>query len=122
MQTGIPATQSLDGISKAARSAQGKKGGVVRLAYLTALAPKLGDNLASTINPGGGEGTLKMGVDEVLSFPILLGLTALAPFANQRTKGRLALPLRPCRHASRCLQLAFPRGRRGKDVHLRAAL
>jgi hypothetical protein len=88
MQTGIPATQSLDGISKAARSAQGKKGGVVRLAYLTALAPKLGDNLASTINPGGGEGTLKMGVDEVLSFPILLGLTALAPFANQRTKGR----------------------------------
>jgi hypothetical protein len=63
MWSGIPATQSLDGISKAARTAAGKKGGVIRLAYLTALAP----NLGNTVNPAGGEGTLQMGVDEVYS-------------------------------------------------------
>jgi hypothetical protein len=34
------------------REAQGKKGGVVRLAYLTAVVPKVGDNLVATIAGG----------------------------------------------------------------------
>jgi hypothetical protein len=66
VQLGVPATQSLENITKAARAAQGKKGGVIRVAYLTALAPKLGDNLSTSISAaGGGEGTIALAVDEV---------------------------------------------------------
>ncbi|KAH7382601.1 Alpha/beta hydrolase fold-1 [Phaeosphaeria sp. MPI-PUGE-AT-0046c] len=49
---GIPASQSLSTISKSARSASGKKGGVTRLAYLTAVVPKEGNNLVTTIAGG----------------------------------------------------------------------
>jgi pimeloyl-ACP methyl ester carboxylesterase len=41
---GIPATQSTKGLSKHERQQQGKPGGVVRLAYITALVPDLGEN------------------------------------------------------------------------------
>lgn len=40
---GVPATESVRGLSKAARRKEGKPGGVVRLAYMTALIPELGD-------------------------------------------------------------------------------
>jgi alpha-beta hydrolase superfamily lysophospholipase len=46
---GAPATQSLKGISKADRKRAGKAGGVIRIAYLTALVPKLGDTAALAI-------------------------------------------------------------------------
>jgi hypothetical protein len=49
---GIPATQSLQHISASARSSQGKKGGVSRIAYLTALAPALGESLTTSISGG----------------------------------------------------------------------
>lgn len=62
---GIPASQSLSSISKAARLAEGKKGGVIRVAYLTAVVPKEGSNLVTTI--AGGAPT--MGVSEVKLFP-----------------------------------------------------
>lgn len=68
---GIPATQSLQSITKAERLAQGKQGGVIRIAYMTAIAPKVGDNLGTTISGGSGAGGVPpLGVDEV--FPHLL--------------------------------------------------
>lgn len=39
---GVPATESVRGLSKAARRKEGKPGGVVRLAYMTSLVPALG--------------------------------------------------------------------------------
>lgn len=39
---GIPTSESLKGVSKEAREKEGKKGGVVRVAYLTALVPEVG--------------------------------------------------------------------------------
>ncbi|KAI0971519.1 Alpha/beta hydrolase fold-1 [Xylaria arbuscula] len=39
---GIPATQSLKGLAKAAREIEGKAGGVVRLAYITSIVPSIG--------------------------------------------------------------------------------
>lgn len=39
---GVPATESVRGVTKKARRALGKRGGVVRLAYMTALVPELG--------------------------------------------------------------------------------
>lgn len=39
---GIPVTQSLKGVGKEERGKQGKKGGVVRLAYITSLVPAVG--------------------------------------------------------------------------------
>ncbi|KAF9690988.1 hypothetical protein EKO04_011265 [Ascochyta lentis] len=39
---GVPATESLKGLGKTQRENQGKKGGVVRLGYISALVPRLG--------------------------------------------------------------------------------
>ncbi|KAF2662670.1 alpha/beta-hydrolase [Lophiostoma macrostomum CBS 122681] len=39
---GTPATQAMEGLSKSARAKEGKKGGVVRLAYMTAVVPAEG--------------------------------------------------------------------------------
>jgi pimeloyl-ACP methyl ester carboxylesterase len=41
---GIPISQCMEGLSRAAREKEGKKGGVVRLAYMTALVPAIGTN------------------------------------------------------------------------------
>lgn len=39
---GIPATESLEGLSKSERETEGKRGGVVRIAYIAALVPQVG--------------------------------------------------------------------------------
>ncbi|KAF2824284.1 alpha/beta-hydrolase [Ophiobolus disseminans] len=57
---GLPATESLKTITKSERSAQGKRGGVIRIAYLTCIVPKVGENLVTTIRGGAPE----MSVDE----------------------------------------------------------
>ncbi|CAI6337113.1 unnamed protein product [Periconia digitata] len=51
---GVPATQSLKGVTKAEREKEGKQGGVVRLAYMTALAPELGAPAGSLFFEGSG--------------------------------------------------------------------
>ncbi|KAJ4354444.1 uncharacterized protein N0V89_006181 [Didymosphaeria variabile] len=43
---GVPATQSLKGLSKEAREKEGKKGGVVRIAYMTCIVPAVGATAA----------------------------------------------------------------------------
>lgn len=54
MTTGVPATESLKGITKKEREQQGKLGGVVRIAYLTALAPRLGETAFQVLGDQGG--------------------------------------------------------------------
>jgi hypothetical protein len=40
---GVPITESAKGLGNQERQKQGKKGGIVRLAYMTALVPGVGD-------------------------------------------------------------------------------
>lgn len=49
---GTPTTEGLKGLSVAERRKQGRKGGVVRLAYITAVVPKVGGGLADTMVGG----------------------------------------------------------------------
>ncbi|KIW02508.1 hypothetical protein, variant [Verruconis gallopava] len=49
---GIPATESVKGVTKKERAAQGKPGGVVRILYTTAVVPDLGGDLASVMGDG----------------------------------------------------------------------
>lgn len=41
---GIPVTQSVKGVTKQERQQQGKKGGVVRVGYMTCLVPRVGQS------------------------------------------------------------------------------
>ena len=49
---GIPASQSVKGVSKKEREAQGLKGGVRRILYTTAVVPDLGGDLVSVMGDG----------------------------------------------------------------------
>jgi hypothetical protein len=51
---GCPATESLKGVTKREREQQGKKGGVVRIAYLTAAVPRVGESLGDIVKGGKG--------------------------------------------------------------------
>lgn len=53
---GVPTSQSLKGVTKKERAEQGKKGGVVRAAYITSIVPKIGENLATVISAAGDQG------------------------------------------------------------------
>lgn len=54
MTTGVPATESLKGVTKKEREQQGKAGGVVRIGYLTALVPRLGETAFQVLGDQGG--------------------------------------------------------------------
>lgn len=46
---GCPSTESLKGVTKKEREQLRKSGGVVRIAYLTAVVPRLGENCGQTL-------------------------------------------------------------------------
>ena len=46
---GIPATESIKGMTKKDRAAQGKPGGIVRALYTTAIVPEVGGDLSSVM-------------------------------------------------------------------------
>lgn len=46
---GIPATQSIKGLTKKDRAAQGKPGGIIRVLYTTAIVPALGQDSTSVM-------------------------------------------------------------------------
>lgn len=60
---GVPATESVKGLTKEERSMQGKKGGVVRLAYMTAMAPAVGVSATGVMPPVPEERKQAMKVD-----------------------------------------------------------
>jgi len=47
---GVPATESVKGLGKEERQKEGKKGGIVRLAYLTAIVPPVGSPSADVLS------------------------------------------------------------------------
>lgn len=49
---GVPATECVKGLAKDARQKLGKRGGIVRLAYMTALAPALGSSAGDVLDMG----------------------------------------------------------------------
>lgn len=46
---GIPATESIRGLTKKDRAAQGKTGGIIRVLYTTAVVPEVGGDLPSVM-------------------------------------------------------------------------
>ncbi|KAI0901463.1 alpha/beta-hydrolase [Annulohypoxylon nitens] len=61
---GIPVSQSTKGLTKAERQKQGKKGGIIRLAYMTALVPPLGSSSVDMISKAPEENRVEYGTDE----------------------------------------------------------
>ena len=65
---GAPATESTKGLSKAERTKQGKKGGIVRLAYMTCIVPAVGGSAGATMASVPEEYNLHLGIDVRLKF------------------------------------------------------
>ncbi|KAK8119369.1 uncharacterized protein PG998_003995 [Apiospora kogelbergensis] len=61
---GAPATESVKGLSKTCRQKQGLEGGVVRIAYMTSLVPKLGASAYSALAAMSPEDQAPIVVDE----------------------------------------------------------
>ncbi|KAI1384589.1 alpha/beta-hydrolase [Hypoxylon trugodes] len=61
---GIPASQSTKGLTKKERQEQGKKGGVVRFLYKTALVPALGKSSTDLLSQQPQSNHIDFGVDE----------------------------------------------------------
>lgn len=78
---GVPTTESTKGLSKAERLAQGKKGGIVRIAYMTSIIPAIGENAGAKMAAVPDEYKLDLRVDVCSSF--LQQFTHLIP---HRTK------------------------------------
>ena len=60
---GTPISESTKGLGKMERMAQGKKGGVVRLAYMTALVPAVGRAAGAVLSDVPAENKIDMKVD-----------------------------------------------------------
>lgn len=60
---GAPTTESTKGLSKAERLAQGKRGGIVRIAYMTAIVPAIGENAGATLAGIPDENKLDLRID-----------------------------------------------------------
>ncbi|TAQ83064.1 hypothetical protein B7494_g8612 [Chlorociboria aeruginascens] len=60
---GVPMTESVRGLEKTARLRQGKKGGVVRLAYMTALVVAVGTSAGEALADAPKENKLEFSID-----------------------------------------------------------
>jgi hypothetical protein len=60
---GVPMTQSVKGLSKKDRKKQDKKGGIVRLAYLTSLVPDVGQSGGDVLAKAPPEDQLEFEID-----------------------------------------------------------
>lgn len=81
---GVPATESVRGLSKTARSKEGKPGGVVRLAYMTALIPELGEaaNEVTTKRPRAAGQSVEMDMDVSNSLIVSIQIGERSTFEN----------------------------------------
>lgn len=57
---GTPGSQSIKGLSKTSRTKAGKPGGVVRIAYMTCLVPKLGETAGAVLAGAPKENAINM--------------------------------------------------------------
>ena len=61
---GCPASQSLHGLTREKRNANGAKGGVVRLAFVSAVVPRLGKHVIGTVTASASGKPPEVQVDE----------------------------------------------------------
>ncbi|KAI4862435.1 Alpha/beta hydrolase fold-1 [Hypoxylon rubiginosum] len=61
---GVPATQSVQGLSKKEREAQGLQGGIIGIAYMTSLVPNIGEPAASVQAPMPEESKVPTAMDD----------------------------------------------------------
>jgi len=61
---GVPTTESMKGLSVEERQKQGKKGGIIRIAYMTCLVPALGKSASEVLESISNEDQIQMRVDE----------------------------------------------------------
>ncbi|KAI1371173.1 hypothetical protein F4677DRAFT_320785 [Hypoxylon crocopeplum] len=80
---GTAATESVRGLSKNERQKEGKKGGIVGLAYMTSLVPEVGHPASSTAGttPAGRQPLMVVGEDGWFYYPNLT-LTAEVVFSD----------------------------------------
>lgn len=60
---GVPMSQCTKGLGKEERKAQDKPGGIVRLGYMTALVPAIGESAQDVISTGPKDRKISMAVD-----------------------------------------------------------
>ncbi len=127
---GVPATESVKGLTKDQRRQEGKKGGVVRLAYMTALVAAVGMPAMAVLHDVPVENRVEMDADVsrhhrfLLSSRLPLALPHISPAgSNTAVIGkRVALPYRhPGCGCRRLLKSSQGRGR-GLDEALPDAL
>jgi predicted alpha/beta hydrolase len=68
---GVPVSQSPKRLGKAERNAQGKTGGIVRLAYITSLVPAIGKSAKDVLDQVPKENQVHQAVDVSPLLPIL---------------------------------------------------
>jgi pimeloyl-ACP methyl ester carboxylesterase len=66
---GGPISQSTKGLSKEERKAQGKSGGIVRLAYMTAVVPAVGQSAQNVLSGTRNDGDMPVSMDVSFSRP-----------------------------------------------------
>ena len=78
---GVPVTQSVKGLGKEERQKEGKKGGIVILAYITSLVPALGESAASVLKhvPKEQEVVTTPDVRGLSFFPLLFPILLFEP-------------------------------------------
>lgn len=86
---GVPGTEAAKGLAKVDREAEGKKGGVIRLVYLTSIVPAVGGSLVSTMGPVGEAITINVCVPKFLIYTPLLESICKRMSADQHRAGRL---------------------------------
>lgn len=76
---GVPTTESVKGLSKQERQKQGKKGGIVRIAYVTSIVPAVGMAAMQVLGdlPKENQVELKIDVPILVLSPFLILLTCM---------------------------------------------
>lgn len=73
---GIPVTESTKGLSREERERDGKKGGIVRLAYVTAVVPAVGQNCGDVLANLSEESQVEITTDVGLFVSFLYSLSS----------------------------------------------
>ena len=69
---GIPGTESLKGLTKSERKAEGKKGGIIRILYMTSVIPEIG-------------GSLKDGMGDLVPEYLIVEVSVLPSKSHRKT-------------------------------------
>lgn len=79
---GVPTTECVNGLAKDTRQKLGKQGGIVRLAYMTALVPALGSTASDVLDLGGRPEDDRMNMIPDVGLPLLQHRIHLSHFAQ----------------------------------------